>query len=277
MPGWCREGQEWACSELDGRSTQDTELCADTSYWRGKTCGGMWWGRVRCTGSRPGECVQPGETCTDHSNDHSAAYCEADRRCKVGGEDVCLEPASGSQCEEGECQGSQGLENSHGKVGKCIDGSCQWRDWRVCADNFDYRLITAACEEKQRCKVGGQEVCLHPDTICDLHPACDGGEDEEDCQEEYTEKGFFHPSATFPCQSPHHNEDTVSQNISTAIVWILATVSDGIPECWKEVDEADDSIGNYFLGKFETGPPLCSSLLFMLITHASRHIGRKKV
>jgi hypothetical protein len=90
-----------------------------------------------------------------------------------------------------------------------------------------------------------------------MNPACDGGEDEEDCQEKYKEKGLLPQSATFPCQSPHHNEDTVSQNISTAIVWILAKVCDGIPECWKDLDEADDSIANYFPGKYETGPHLC--------------------
>ena len=85
----------------------------------------------------------------------------------------------------------------------------------------------------------GMSVCYLNTNLCDLHPVCDNAEDEEEtfCAEKYKEKGLFKKEATFRCQSPHHNEDSVKANLSRGVVWIKAVPQDGIKECWKDQDE----------------------------------------
>ena len=86
----------------------------------------------------------------------------------------------------------------------------------------------------------GMSVCYLNTNLCDLHPVCDNAEDEEEtfCAEKYKEKGLFKKEATFRCQSPHHNEDSVKANLSRGVVWIKAVPQDGVKECWKDEDEA---------------------------------------
>ena len=72
---------------------------------------------------------------------------------------------------------------------------------------------------------------------CNLHPACDEGEDELNCEEEYKRKRLIPKEAIYPCQSPHYNEASVAANKSNAIVRIHAVPCDGKEECWGEADE----------------------------------------
>ena len=78
-------------------------------------------------------------------------------------------------------------------------------------------------------------MCFHNDNWCDQHPSCDDaeGEDWNLCANKYN----FTKEATFLCQSPYHNEDTVKANLSRAIVWIKAVPQDGVSECWNDADE----------------------------------------
>ena len=78
-------------------------------------------------------------------------------------------------------------------------------------------------------------MCYNESNLCDLHPVCDNAEDEDwnKCAERYK----FKRGATFRCQSPHHNEDTVKANLSRGVVWIKAVPQDAIPECWNDADE----------------------------------------
>ena len=86
-------------------------------------------------------------------------------------------------------------------------------------------------------------VCFLNTNLCDLHPVCDNAEDEEEtfCAEKYKENGLILKEATFRCQSPHHNEDSVRANLSRGVVWIKAVPQDGIKECWRGVDEDPSS------------------------------------
>ena len=106
----------------------------------------------------------------------------------------------------------------------------------------------------------GVQTCFKNINRCNLHPQCDPvhvknddddsddddddddddnyyktAEDELKCDEEY--KRLLPRQATFPCQSPHHNVDSVKANISRGVVWIKAVPYDGIPECWNDEDE----------------------------------------
>ena len=89
-------------------------------------------------------------------------------------------------------------------------------------------------------------TCFKSVNRCNLHPQCDPvkgsgddktSEDELDCYEEYLRKKLISRQATFRCQSPHHNEDSVKANLSRGVVWIKAVPQDGVSECWKGVDE----------------------------------------
>ena len=96
-------------------------------------------------------------------------------------------------------------------------------------------------------KVDGVRICFKNINRCNLHPQCDPvkgsgddktSEDELDCDDEYRRKKLISRQATFRCQSPHHNEDSVKANLSRGVVWIKAVPQDGVKECWKDEDEA---------------------------------------
>ena len=78
------------------------------------------------------------------------------------------------------------------------------------------------------CPKSGQ--CVHPDLVCDGHPQCDKGEDEElsMCYDEFIKLKIIQPLAQFKCKSPlYENMD------------IFATPHNNIPECLNAVDEKD--------------------------------------
>ena len=82
---------------------------------------------------------------------------------------------------------------------------------------------------------------MHP------HPQCVDGEDEVDCFDQYLERGFVSLSADYVCQSPYHNDESPSPTVN-----ILAVSCDGIPECWKGVDEEGCNLNNsqYAIGTY---------------------------
>ena len=96
-------------------------------------------------------------------------------------------------------------------------------------------------------QVGGVETCLKKSQRCNLHAECDPAEgsdtaeDELDCDDEYRKNKLIPKQATFRCQSPHHNDDSVRNNRSLGVVWIRAALNDGKPECWKGEDEVERS------------------------------------
>ena len=88
-------------------------------------------------------------------------------------------------------------------------------------------------------------MCYNETNLCDLHPVCDNATDEDwnRCGERYN----FRKGATFFCQSPHHNEDTVKAGLSRGVVWIMAVPEDGIPECWNNADEQTNLFLTYVI------------------------------
>ena len=96
-------------------------------------------------------------------------------------------------------------------------------------------------------QVAGVETCFKDIAKCDFHAQCDPAEgsdtaeDELDCDEEYRKKRLIPKQATYRCQSPHHNEESVRNNKSLGVVWIRAALNDGNPECWKGEDEIERS------------------------------------
>ena len=136
--------------------------------------------------------------------------------------------------------------------------------------------------------------CIHPDARCDLHPhpACTylnekgetKAEDEENCNEDYINKGLVPRTVNMECISPIHNIDSpairnypynLTENRNKrrwtsmkgsnwllhlqvipkgTIIHTLATKCDGREECWQGEDEDCDDldpgttvlIGTYF-------------------------------
>ena len=93
-------------------------------------------------------------------------------------------------------------------------------------------------------QVGTVETCLKKSQRCNLHAECDPAEDSDttaedelDCDDEYRKNKLIPKQATFRCQSPTHNDDSVRNNRSLGVVWIRAALNDGNPECWKGEDE----------------------------------------
>merc|ERR1719264_685122 len=94
---------------------------------------------------------------------------------------------------------------------ECLDGS----------DKLEPLQDEGDCGEKLKCKARqslqvkisrfeivsvnkGDEVCLDKKLKCDLHPQCQGGEDEllDECNEAY--KKLFSKDQTFICPNPYH-------------------------------------------------------------------------
>ena len=97
-------------------------------------------------------------------------------------------------------------------------------------------------------KVDGVRTCFKNKNRCNLHPQCDPvkglrdektSKDELDCDEEYQRKKLISRQATFRCQSPHHNEDSVKANLSRGVVYIRAVLQDNNTECWNAEDEKE--------------------------------------
>ena len=89
-------------------------------------------------------------------------------------------------------------------------------------------------KKKNIVQVGGVRTCFRNYLRCDLHPHCDPvdgstdptAEDEVGCEGEYRRKKMIPRDATFPCQSPHHNEDSAKANLSRGVVWTRAILND---------------------------------------------------
>ena len=96
-------------------------------------------------------------------------------------------------------------------------------------------------------QVVGVETCFKQSQRCNLYAQCDPAEgsdtaeDEDNCEDEYRKKRLIPKQATYRCQSPIHNDDSVRNNRSSGVVWIRAALNDGKPECWMGEDEKERS------------------------------------
>ena len=87
------------------------------------------------------------------------------------------------------------------------------------------------------------ETCFNKVNKCNIYAQCDPvegsdiAEDELGCDDEYREKGLIPKLATYRCQSPHHNDDSVRNNKSLGVVRMKSVPHDGNLECWNGVRE----------------------------------------
>ena len=106
-------------------------------------------------------------------------------------------------------------------------------DPHLCKDSCEFPSPGCkACSNPDyfQCFDSGQ--CIHPDLVCDQHPQCTNGEDEDFlmCKEVYRTKGLVKPESNFKCQSVYYPQNP-------AKVFTLAVICDGVAECLNAEDE----------------------------------------
>ena len=119
-----------------------------------------------------------------------------------------------------------------------LPGECWWTNpdgtGKICRDqsnNITHPLKGNMCQNDThfQCKnMKGEESCLPLTLMCDMHPQCIDGLDEQDCEDQYKKRGFIEETASYRCQSRHHNNMT-----GTPTVWIWSTKCDLITECFQ--------------------------------------------
>ena len=240
---WCVEKNADTCG-TENVNTLDSRLCGNPLVWRNVSCdkrngrGVLTEFGLRCRGTHQ-HCYQPwytlddgdsgrmpetcsdksdqifqiGLTCRDHQqlniNFHSNQFC-SDK------EDVKSYSRSKLICTNSThwvSQQSQSKKDPHSCQASC---SSPGPDCAACT-NQDYFNCTES------------GLCVHPDLVCDGHPQCPGGEDEnlEKCHSKYILSKIVKPFASYKCKSLFYEK-----------MEMYATPCNNVIECFDGSDES---------------------------------------
>lgn len=271
--GFCRGGLGLTTYSCDGMNTQDRRLCSNPLVWRNVSCEFHYSsGEVRnygqrCTG-RNMECYVPWytdqdgwdqESCSDKSDQifnksltcgehleinmkfHYDHFCSPEAESDVKSSLICTNKKRWLSYQEESKKDPHFCQRSCSKPGA---------DCRACT-NPDYF----------QCEKSGQ--CVHPELVCDGHPQCQEGEDEnlEKCHKDYIKKQIIYPYSSYKCTSLFYKN-----------MEIYATPCNGIVECLDHSDEdgcGDNSKINIII--------VVSSLILLIIFVVLRFISANSV
>ena len=195
-------------------------MCSNQTFWEKKICNRE--DNYRCTGDRPGQCAWSGHTwthpqytCIDGSSDIEPAskkegggcgeklMCTAQQHTKWDGLDVCID-------EQYKCDGVFHCQRGEDEI-DCSQEATKWCGSDMNCDKHYKQLEGGICgEEKLMCTAragrwAGWRICLSEKFQCDNFVQCEDARDEDNCEEEYLNRGIFTRNDRFLCKSPFLN------------------------------------------------------------------------
>ena len=285
---WCSEGSSFTCGE-DKISNQDPRLCGNPlvlkdleciTYWPGPPgrAAVRYYGK-KCIGTNQ-QCVVPwytqgttkyegilSEKCLDKSDQifYVGLTCREHLQMYIDEHDnhFCNIPPYHPSSKRGElvCQNKtkffeqkgKALMDPHDCQSSCSDKS-QGLDCKACTDSAYFI-----------CDSARNKTCLHPDLVCDGHPQCPGGEDEDldKCHKNYRVNQIIEPFASLRCTS------TLYHNLE-----IFATACNNKVECANGEDEADCD-NNSITKTFLIGSTVTILTAFVLVRIIRRFMVKK--
>ncbi len=240
--GWCRDDMTDTCYTGSGYiRTNNPILCRDPRVWANVSCSSNFWNDgtveyygLRCTGQNM-RCVVPWYTLYDGDPADSDYVTQCpDKSDQVFNSSLTCSQHLQQQIDfhtQSFCNENYGVQSFL----ICTNKS-QWlsgkdksfTDPHSCQSSFSIPGPDClACTNSSYfpCQSG---QCVHPDLVCDGHPQCTEGEDEElsMCKNKFLKIKIIQPLATFRCQSLFY------QNM-----FIFATPRNNKSECWNDEDE----------------------------------------
>ena len=234
---WCVENPIKYC-EYEGFNTNDARLCNNPLLWRNLTCMGYNvysegisdFGK-RCNGTNQ-HCIYPW-------------YTRSDLRVGIRMEETCTDKSDqiftiGLTCKEHLqlnlefhtqkfCKGTNQELICKNKTEWLSKQKVSLSDPHFCRSScYEPGPDCMACTDKRyfNCTKSGQ--CVHPDLVCDGHPQCLEGEDEDlsKCHEKYISNNIVERFASYKCTSAFYEH-----------MEIFATPCNNKTECFDGSDE----------------------------------------
>ena len=250
---WCRNDLSDTCDTGSGIiATNDPALCRDPRVWANVSCslyspvGKVNTQGLRCIGTNM-RCVYPWYTtnygvpfplltqCPDKSDQvfNSSLTCKEHLQHYIDfhTQMFCNENYPSVQSELICTNKSQWLYEMVLYGNKYNSEPNSYTDPHSCQSScLDPGIDCKACSNASYflCPQSGQ--CVHPDLVCDGHPQCIQGEDEDisKCYERYLKMKIVQPLAQLKCKSLFYEN-----------MYIYATPNNNQTECWNGFDEQE--------------------------------------
>ena len=253
----CRHSYYWCVEDFPAKcdtggeivSSTDTRLCSNPHVWSNVTCswnnfdGSTNFG-LRCKGKNM-ECVFPWYTyytgeiwgsyltqCPDKSDQvfYSSLTCRQHLQ-------IAIDYHSETFCSQ----------NSYLQYEIICTNKSKWlseqdkalSDPHSCQESCskpDSDCLACTNQDYFQCPKSGQ--CVHPDLVCDGHPQCSKGEDEDlqMCHQMYVRKQILEPYASYKCR----------HKIYPSTMYVYATPRNNITECFDGSDEPNTNGGQSY-------------------------------
>ena len=248
---WCRDDITASCDTGSGNIwSNDPSLCQDPRVFASASCYLYSSGKVsiyelRCTGQNM-ECVRPWYTVKDgrqgwvhqcpdksdqvfnssltcrehlqqHIDFHTQKFCNANFTIFKGWQEGHVEIKSELICTN--------------KTHWLSERDPSYSDPHSCQSSCSNRTLDClACSNSSYfgCHKSGQ--CVHPDLVCDGHPQCVEGEDEDlsMCYDKFIKLKIIQPLAQLRCKSLFYEN-----------MYVFATPRNNKIECWDGFDEQE--------------------------------------
>ena len=226
---WCNEAEAVKCyvSETEFIWSIDPQLCSNPVPWREVDCRVESEGRVdnyglRCRGRNMG-CAYPWYMQYDGYTSEIL-----DGKCSDRSDEIFFE---GWTCRQYlnsyvDLHQLSFCNSEYPEVNSSLICTDKWKWLSTAPDLWNYGpdpyydphncqsscevpdLDCQACSNSSYVMCGQSGLCIPPELVCDGHPQCPGGEDEDlqNCHQAYIENHIVEPYASYQCKSPFYGE-----------------------------------------------------------------------